>query len=172
MTDQGGLADPFFEALRERHPDIDIVMLAPSPEPAPVEDPVDAGDAREMAGSVREAFESLRPVLRDGESLEPVHSWRPAPTGGWSFTSRVALRGVGDESGREQLRRIASALHERGWAVRAKDSGTLVVLQCTNGWMDVEARTGAAATTVVAASPPVAIRDTDLEELRTETRAR
>ncbi|MDT9592294.1 hypothetical protein RDV89_04410 [Nocardioides zeae] len=160
--------EPFFAAFHRRHPDVDIVLL---PRPAAAADPAPAvglDDLRRLAAATERAYASLRPLLPP-DLPDPTRSWRPAGDL-WAFTVRKALRGLAGSEARALQHRLGAELHRRGWRVWGRPSGDVVVLRAGNGWLDLEVRSGAAATSLVVASPPVVVAADDLDLLRAEAR--
>ncbi|MEV7398278.1 hypothetical protein [Aeromicrobium sp. NPDC092404] len=164
--------DPFWDVVRRRHPDIDLIVLdGPSPldRPEPgVEPTIALEQARLIERGVDDAYDSIRHVL-PANLPEPTKTWR-GTAGGHAYVVEKALREAGGEAGLELLRRLARELHDRGWAVEAAGDEQRPHLMATNGWIDLDARSGRAATQLTLAGPVVPVAPHDLVSLDKEAR--
>lgn len=104
--------DPFFRVLRERHPDVDVVLL-PSTQPRPADPDAWSGDPDAVADDAREALRVLGVSL--GTDL-------PAGVRFWKHHEEAAQQHLVvvtsfAASGREvpELRRVGQALLDLGW---------------------------------------------------------
>lgn len=160
----GPTGDPFFDTVRERHPDVDIVVLPPVVPPTPG-DPLDLAQARE---------------LRDAQLASAERLWREAAEGAGSLTHRVgaggpgalrwestgALRGTRD--GFRVLARLAAALET--WDLRRQDAPVALLAAGSPDGRSVTA-TYAEETGVLvfrATSPDVPVSDETRSVLRGE----
>lgn len=168
-SDPGG-SDPFWSVVRREHPDIDVIVLdVPSPldPPAGVAGqtvPID--QLRLIVRGVDDLYASILHLLPP-DLPAPTRVWRGA-AGGDAYVVEKALRGAGGEAGLELLRRLARHLHDRGWAVEAAGDERRPHLMATNGWIDLDARSGAAATQLTIAGPVVRVAPDDQATLERE----
>lgn len=109
MTTGGtGSVDPFFDELRRRQPDIDIVVLPPdvTPADAPVLDAeAERGCAEEVEGALDDLLlrSGLRGGVRDGR-------WRRAQGRARRYRARVAHADLTPQESIGQLRALRDAL--------------------------------------------------------------
>lgn len=162
--------DPFWSVVRREHPDIDLIVFdGPSPL-----DPPERGtgpdipleQARLIERGVDDAYDLLLHLL-PSNLPEPTRAWRGA-VGGHAYVVEKALRESGGEAGLELLRRLARDLHDRGWAVEASGDEQRPHLMATNGWIDLDALSGRAATRLTIAGPVVQVTPDDLRSLDEE----
>lgn len=162
--------DPFWGVVRRRHPDVDLVLLnGRSPLDPPEAEPADAisiDDARMVERGVDDAYASIRHHLPP-DTPAPTRIWRAAD-GGHAYLNEKALRGLTGTRAVVTLRAIARALEERGWKVAAAGDEDRPHLMATNGWIDLDVRSGAAATQLLMAGPVVPVRADDLATLEAE----
>ena len=104
--------DPFFRVLRERHPDVDVVLLPPT-QPRPADPDAWSGDPDAVADDAREALRVLGVSL--GTDL-------PAGVRFWKHHEEAAQQHLVVVTsfaapGREvpELRRVGQALLDLGW---------------------------------------------------------
>jgi hypothetical protein len=112
----GPIPDPFFEAVRRRHPDVDIVLLPPDqPPPAQVSPPVD--DETVLAAVARAASlaASLWRVVPEAPEPAPEAMLTVGPAQGTVQPRARVVRH--DPDGRALLVRLKDELAERGWRV-------------------------------------------------------
>lgn len=124
---EGPVGDPFFDTVRARHPDVDVVVLPPEP-PAPPGDPLTAGEVlarREADAAFAEAL--WQRVVEEPTELRHTVS---AAAGSARWQSTGSLTGTAD--GFRVLVRLAEELDD--WAVRRGDGPvTLLVARDTAG---------------------------------------
>lgn len=164
--------DPFWSVVHREHPDIDLIVFdGPSPLDVPergVEQAIPLEQARLIERGVDDAYESILHLLP--ESLpEPTRAWRGA-VDGHAYVVEKALRESGGAAGLDLLRRLARHLHDRGWAVEASGDEQRPHLMATNGWIDLDAVSGRAATRLTIAGPVVQVGPADLRSLDEEGR--
>lgn len=110
------ITDPFFRALRQRHPDVDVVMLPPQPTTPPGLPAAGVEDCLASAHHVDEVLGSLL-VRLEGQPGRRLAFW-------WEQDHPLVRRRVaaatltGLEDGVEALRRLGDALLELGWDTR------------------------------------------------------
>ncbi|KRF34096.1 hypothetical protein [Nocardioides sp. Soil805] len=116
------LADPMLRELRERHPDVDIVMLPPVR-------PLDAPAA--TAAQCRSRMQHADRVLTTlGERLdrEPTaradYWWGQDHPEVRRWVTAAAFGDLGDEGGVPLLRRLANTLVHLGWEPRPAADGS------------------------------------------------
>lgn len=126
--------EPFFAAVRRRHPDVDIVALRGEPDADPAGPParrgdpevVDVQEARrcraEAEALLVDLFELLTPGL-DQAAEAPVSGWRGAGSGELIAETSVRLPGVDEAAGRASLDTAAGNLLARGWRVDRPEGG-------------------------------------------------
>lgn len=165
-----GADDPFWGVVRREHPDIDLIVLdGPSPLDPPsgdVEQAIALDQARMLERGVDDVYASVLHLLPP-DLPSPSRTWRGAP-GGHAYVVEKALRESGGEAGLELLRALARHLHDRGWAVAATGDEQRPHLMATNGWIDLDGRSGRAATRLTVAGPVVRVRRDDLRVLEDE----
>jgi hypothetical protein len=112
------LNDPMLRVLRERHPEVDVVVL-PQPVPAPVAPEVDAAGRDALAADVERSLDLLLARLEPGaRSLQRDGDWR---TDEWDQTSYEAVAVLGDLAPGDNmvlLRRTGAVLVGLGWQAR------------------------------------------------------
>ena len=146
--------DPFWGVVRRRRPDVDLVLLTGR---SPL-DPPPAG--------VDDAYASIRHLLPP-DTPSPTRLWRAAD-GGHAYLNEKALRGLAGPRAVVTLRALARSLQERGWEIGATGDEHRPHLMATNGWIDLDVRSGAAATQLLMAGPVVPVRADDLATLKAE----
>ena len=112
----GPIPDPFFEVVRRRHPDVDIVLLPPDePPPTPVGPPVDDATVHEELARAGALADELWRVVP--ESTEPALevTLTHGPVQGTVQPRARAVRH--DLDGRAMLVRLKDQLVDRGWRV-------------------------------------------------------
>ena len=162
--------DPFWSVVHREHPDIDLIVFdGPSPLDPPepgAQQTASLERARLIERGVDDVYASILHLL-PADLPEPTRTWRGAGSG-HAYVVEKALRQSGGEAGLELLRRLASHLHDRGWAVEASGDEQRPHLMATNGWVDLDALSGRAATRLTIAGPVVAIGLDDLRSLDQE----
>ena len=112
----GPIPDPFFEAVRRRHPDVDIVLLPPDEPPTlPVGPPVDDTAVDEALIRVSALAGSLWRVVPESPEPSPEASVAAGPAVG-TVQPRVRLVRH-DADGHAMLVRLKDELVDRGWRV-------------------------------------------------------
>lgn len=152
------IPDPFFAAVRRRHPDVDVVLLPP-PAPQVDIDPVpDDEVAATLAGVATEARLLWSAVAADATEQPDARLEFGADPSSVRAVARLATR---RDDGLVILDRIRDELASRGWEVRrpaggAVDrlTGALAGLQVTASYAE---RSGALLLTLSSASLPVGV---------------
>lgn len=108
-------ADPFFRVLRERHPDVDVVLL-PATRPRPADPGAWTGDPQAVAEHALEALRVLGVAL--GVDLpDGVRFWdHHEEAAQQHLTVTTSFPAPGQEV--PQLRRLGTALVDLGWDAR------------------------------------------------------
>lgn len=112
----GPIPDPFFEVLRRRHPDVDIVLLPPDEPPAvPVGPHVDDAAVQQALQRATALAASLWRVVPESPDAPPEATVAAGPAQGTVQPRvRVILR---DADGQAMLVRLKDELVDRGWRV-------------------------------------------------------
>lgn len=122
--------DPMWETFRERHPDVNLVLLPGdgAPDPPPPAPPPTIDDALAAAAALE------RRVRLVGEMLavphDPVLGWDRLPGGAYQPTAR--LNGSASADGPVDAEIIQHRLNQLGWNARVRPEPELV-------WVDGEA---------------------------------
>lgn len=116
--------DPFWSVVRDRHPEVDIVVLppddAPDLTPAPDATPVHTGAARaDFEADVADLWDRLgQPADR------PQVRWIVAPNrGAVALEGRLTAEDVDPDEAHATLRRAAERLADAGWHVLVPPDG-------------------------------------------------
>ena len=112
----GPIPDPFFEAVRRRHPDVDIVLLPPDEPPAvPVGPHADDAAVDEALARVAALAASLWRVVPESPEPAPQATLASGPAVG---TVQPRVRVIShDADGHAMLVRLKDELVDRGWRV-------------------------------------------------------
>lgn len=112
----GPIPDPFFEAVRRRHPDVDIVLLPPDEPPAmPVGPHADDTAVHEALARASALAASLWRVVPEAPEAAPEASVASGPAVG---TVQPRVRVIShDPDGHAMLVRLKDELVDRGWRV-------------------------------------------------------
>ncbi|HWJ65340.1 MAG TPA: hypothetical protein VNT31_01565 [Nocardioides sp.] len=153
--------DPFWSAVRQRHPDVDIVLLPADGEtsvPAPV---VPSDVVGEVATGVLATWFVLAALIADhADAGAPTVRWAAAD-GGHALLLTASASGIGEEAGVGLLRDIALVLGGRGWRLAATRRAGRPLLRATDGLLDLEAEAGAGATAVRLATGVLSVAEAD-----------
>jgi hypothetical protein len=108
-------ADPFFRVLRERHPDVDVVLLPPT-RPRPADADAWTGDPEVVADDALEALRVLGASL--GTDLPVgVRFWKHHEEAAQQHLAvATSIAAPGTEV--PELRRVGQALLDLGWDAR------------------------------------------------------
>lgn len=169
--------DPFWAAVRRRHPDVDIVLLTEDAEAEPAgTGAVGPGRTasvevvRQVTDEVTRAWQSLAPLMAArGAAEAPSVRWSPRD-GRNALVVEKAVHGLGEDGGTELLRDVAFRLGADGWRLRPTTRGTRPMLHATNGLVDLRAEAGAGATVITLATGLMPVADADRGVLRDEAR--
>lgn len=112
----GPIPDPFFEVVRRRHPDVDIVLLPPDePSAMPVGPQADDAAVHEALSRATALAASLWRVVPESPEEAPQATVTPGPVQG-TVQPRVRVVRNGAE-GHAMLVRLKDELVDRGWRV-------------------------------------------------------
>jgi len=112
----GPIPDPFFEVVRRRHPDVDIVLLPPDePPPTPVGPPVDDATVREELARAGALADELWRGVPEAPEPVPEATLTLGPVQGTVQPRARAVRH--DLDGHAMLVRLKDELVDRGWRV-------------------------------------------------------
>lgn len=116
------LTDPMMRELRERHPDVDIVLLPPVP---PLDEPV--ATAAQCHARTRHADRVLA-ALSERIDREPTaradYWWGQAHPESRRWVTAASYGDLGDEGAVPLLRRLANTLVHLGWEPRPAADGS------------------------------------------------
>jgi hypothetical protein len=152
------IPDPFFAAVRRRHPDVDVVLLPP-PAPQAAVDPVtDDGVAATLAGVATEARLLWSAVAADDSERPDARLEFGADPSRVRAVARLATR---RDDGSALLVRLRDELAGRGWEVRRAPRGAVDRLTGALDGLQVTASyaegSGALLLTLSSASMPVGV---------------
>jgi hypothetical protein len=168
MPDRTGdpaLDDPFFRVVRERHPDIDLVMLPPVVLPPTVQDPAEEARAQALLAKVDETLDAVRLAVRvaSGLSMEISASWSTgSATGSRRRIARAVSHDVPPAEAVSALRAIGNRLLALGWDARPYADGSARlrgVHRQANGELSCEAVVGEGTLQVIVQTGPLALTD-------------
>ncbi len=145
----GPTGDAFWDTVRERHPDVDLVLLPPEkPEPAGPAGSMSSEAVAEIIDLAARAWASVRPLLlARGADDAPRTRWR-ARDGRHALVVQQSVVGLGVEGADTLTREIGDLLADVGWRVGVRDLGDRVALLATNGLIDVRVDAGPGAVSV------------------------
>lgn len=163
--------DPFWGPVRQRHPDLDVIILPPDVEPERVIQPL--AEVREAAAEVLATWRLLQPLVGVADTHEPGRgpSVRWEHRDGDVLVVQRALIGIGQDAGTAFLREVVLALGEAGWRLRPGRRQGLPLLDATDGNLHVEAVAGPGATVLTITGPGLAAGEADREMVRDEVLA-
>lgn len=145
--------DPFWSVVRQRHPDVAIVLLPDDPGPP-------GGVSRSLAPETLTAvgerlvatWAVLAPlVAAGGDQVEPTVAWSPVDDG-HALVVETAVRGLGQDRGTDLLRAVLGALGERDWRFAPGSRAGLPLLRATDGLLDLEGVAGPGAVVLTLAT--------------------
>ncbi len=145
--------DPFWSVVRQRHPDVAIVLLPDDPAPPGRVGPSLASEALTAVGErVVATWAELGPlVTAGGELVEPSVGWSPAGDG-HALVVEAAVRGLGQDGGTDLLRTVLGALGAQGWRFAPGSRAGLPLLRATDGLLDLEGVAGPGAVVLTLAT--------------------
>ncbi|GAA3804372.1 hypothetical protein [Nocardioides panacisoli] len=155
-------SDPFWAAVRERHPGATLVLLPPEL-PGDEPPPVPLAEARDAVRAARRAWEVAAPVLEEyGDPGSPSVGWRSRP-GGRALVTEAGVRGIGVDAGAAALREIAARLDrdDGGWRFDPGSRNGHPLLRATDGHAELRAEAGPGATVLTVATRPMAVAGQD-----------
>jgi hypothetical protein len=170
-VDPGVVDDDFWSVVRRRHPDVDLVLLAPDhpddpflPAPGPVAPEV----VRVVAAAVHAAWHTLVPLLVERGVVDlPAVRWAPRG-GGHALLVTKAVRGIGQDPGADLLGDVAEVLGRRGWRLAPGRRSGHPLLRATDGIVDLEAEAGPGATVLRLATGVIAAQEQDRDAVLDE----
>ena len=153
--------DPFFRVLRERHPEVDLVILPPVAPPAPDEPRLDLVEARRLQDEVEGVLDDLGARLGP-YALEPTVTWRQS-----SQSLRHQLTGRALLASRrpvDTLRRLGDTLLNLGWSAGPVD-GPAPRIEAARGDVRLVVTAQPGGVRLVATSEPRALSAEAAEEV-------
>jgi hypothetical protein len=165
-------SDPFWAAVRERHPDATLVLLPPEPsgdEPSALA----FDEARDAVRAAGRGWRVAAPVLEEyGDPTTPSAGWRGRP-GGRALVVQSGVRGIGVDAGAAALREIAGRLDATGdgWRFEPSTRNGHPLLRATDGRTELRAEAGPGATVLTVATKPMTLGDADRALLGEEVRS-
>ena len=120
-ANDGVLGDePYFRVLRERHPDVDLVILPPIDTDRPDLPLATSDDVATTVRTARAALDALLEAVGHPAPDARHEAWRFEDSAFVrTFVVRAALRGLPDGAARPLLRHIGDTLLAQGWDARA-----------------------------------------------------
>ena len=97
---------------------------------------------RSAPGASRPPTPPSCPTATRSDTPSPTRLWRAAD-GGHAYLNEKALRGLAGPRAVVTLRALARSLQERGWEIGATGDEHRPHLMATNGWIDLDVRSGA-----------------------------
>ncbi|TYL49980.1 hypothetical protein FXB39_09910 [Nocardioides sp. BGMRC 2183] len=117
--------DPFWAAVRRRHPDVDLVLL-PRRAGGATSDCLDRG--RDELRAVVEAWRWIAPLLVERGAADRTAGWRGSGSG-HRFVIETAVRGIDRVARTDLLRALAVGADRAGWRLAAGERRGLPVLR-------------------------------------------
>lgn len=146
--------DPFWSVVRQRHPDVALVLLPEEPPPpdGAAAEPADPDDVRRALDAVRDVWAAVvQPlVVAHGGEDPPRERWREDP-GRRVPVLQKSLVGIGQAAGDDLLRGLFAVLAERGWSLGPGARRGLSTLRATDGTLVLDAVAGPGATVLTLA---------------------
>lgn len=110
--------EPFFRVLRDRHPDVDLVILPPI-EAAPDQALAPVDEVVAVARAARAALDELLAAIGQPQPDARHDGWRAADSPFvHTYVVRAALRGIAEGEAVPVLRTIGDTLLAQGWDAR------------------------------------------------------
>lgn len=120
--------EPFFRVLRERHPDVDLVILPPIDAPPPDQELASVGDVFAVAEAARAALDRLFAGVEQAPAARH-EAWRFENSAAVrTFVIRASLRGLPDGAAVPLLREMGDTLLAQGWDARAVEGAAAEIL--------------------------------------------
>ena len=146
--------DPFWSVVRQRHPDVTLVLLPEEPPPpdGAAAEPADPDDVRRALDAVRDVWAAVvQPLaVAQGVPEQPRERWREGPAGRFPLLQK-SLVGIGQAAGDDLLRGLVARLVERGWSLAPGERGGMSTLRATDGPLVLDAMAGPGATVLTLA---------------------
>lgn len=172
--------EPFFAAVRRRHPDVDIVLLPGEPDADPLAqrgDPeiIEVAEARRRRAEAEvlliDLLELLTPGLNQAAEA-PVSGWRGSGPGKLIAEISVRIPGVGEAAGHATLKTAAGNLLARGWRVgRPAGGAPRIVAQHDQTSVQVTWWPPVAAYDITVRTDPIRVGAETARKLKAEDRA-
>ncbi len=116
------LADPMMRELRERHPDVDIVLLPPV---QPLDEPAAApAQCRSRMAHADKVLSTLSERLDRDPTARADYWWGQDHPEVRRWVTAASYGDLGDEGGIPVLRRLANTLVHLGWEPRPAADGS------------------------------------------------
>lgn len=163
-------ADPFWSAVREQHPELDVILLPatePEPDAAPAQ-PIE--ELRAAAADLIAAWRLLQPLVHEADAADPDRG----PSVRWEHHDadvlilQRALKGIGQDAGTELLRTTVSVLGRAGWLLRPGTRRGLPLLDAISGRLHLDAVAGPGATVLTLSCDGLAAAAADQDTVRSE----
>ncbi|ALX05382.1 hypothetical protein [Aeromicrobium erythreum] len=170
MSEPGG-REPFWDVVRRRHPDVDVVLLPPAEATAPPgsdRDPVSVETAQELAARLDQEFASVWELLLGGPPEPSPVRWTSSPVPG---TARpVRSQRSRDERGEDLVGTSRAVLTDLGWTTSEPQAG-LPLLVAERDDRDLRLTVHDGAVLLEVHGPAVPVRPRTLRALRAEARS-
>jgi hypothetical protein len=112
--------EPYFRVLREQHPDVDLVILAPVDAAQPDLPFAASEDVATTVRTARAALDALLEAIGHPAPDARQEAWRFENSAFVrTFVVRASVRGLREGEARPLLRRIGDTLLAQGWDARA-----------------------------------------------------
>lgn len=160
--------DPFWSAVRRRHPDVGVVLLPDDgPDPTPGSDlgpGLDLDTARGPVLALVDTWRVIAAVVAERSTTDasgdagPSLRWGEGD-GGHALVARSNVPGLGVAGGIDLVRAVAVALDARGWRFAPTRRAGHPLLRATDGRLDLEAEVGEAITAITLATGVLPVAD-------------
>lgn len=158
------LDDPFFRVLRERHPDVDVVLLPPV-DPTPAADPpATVGQALAVQRHAAAVLDALWGRIGRTDESRAQLWWAQADPRLHRFVVKAAVGGLREGEGRPVTGDIARALLDLGWQPRPSPADQPSLLARV-GALDVSVTGSATTVSVEILSDPLHLTPDTLHQL-------
>lgn len=156
--------DPFWAVMRERHPDLDVIVLPPEPPAASsprLTQPL--SEVQEAAAELVAAWRLVQPLVAHADPTEPDRgpSVRWEDREGDVLLLQRAIQGIGQDAGTALLRSLVTTLGDAGWRLRAGSRRGMPLLEAIDGSVHLDAVAGPGATVLTLTGDALAADDAD-----------